>query len=60
MIRRICCLCAAAMMLCTTAGAEQWASIRGIREDPRQEFKPWLNPDGTVADDGIDRRDGLP
>ena len=111
MIRRICCLCAAAMVLSALLQVEKvvhadvpllsfdgakaafeeeilsgrlrsvetlalgyapyadpedadlfwllpvWYVRGGYAEDPRQEFKPWLNPDGTVADDGIERRE---
>lgn len=28
----------------------------GYTTDPMREFKPWLNEDGTVADDGIERQ----
>ena len=34
-----------------------WYVKGGYTPDPTQEFKPWLNEDGTVADDGIERRE---
>lgn len=30
--------------------------VKGVYTiDPKREFKPWLNDEGTVVDDGIDR-----
>ncbi len=34
-----------------------WYVNGGYTTDPAREFKPWLNEDGTVADDGIEHRD---
>lgn len=34
-----------------------WYVKGGYTTHPEREFKPWLNEDGTVADDGIERKE---
>ena len=34
-----------------------WYVRGGYSMDPKREFKPWLNEDGSIIDDGIERRE---
>lgn len=34
-----------------------WYVKGGYTTDPKREFKPWLDKDGSIADDGIERRE---